>query len=159
MLTQERLKESFTYLPETGEFIRNKAGNKPKGHISGVVDTTTGYVRLGIGNKVYHGHRLAFLYMTGEIPKEIDHINRNRSDNRWCNLRPVTSTENSMNHPRRVDNTTGITGVSFVQNRYWTRIQVNRKSITLGRFKTLEEAATARKEAERFYGFSETHGT
>ena len=161
MITSERLKESFAYNPETGLFTRIKKGNKPIGHVSGVVDTSTGYVRLGIGNKVFHAHRLAVLYMTGNYPEkhiEVDHINRNRSDNRWENLRITDSTGNNMNLSKRKDNTSGHTGISYINNKFWARIQLRRKTINLGYYATLEEAVEARQFAEKQLGFNENHG-
>lgn len=97
MITQEELKELLHYDPNTGLFTwKVVRSNRYKvGNVAGF--SRSGYVDIGINNRGYRAHRLAFLYMTGLIPKEVDHINRIRHDNRWENLRGCTSRENSEN--------------------------------------------------------------
>jgi hypothetical protein len=57
-----------------------------------------GYITIGFKYKHYLAHRLAFLYMTGQWPKEqLDHINGIRDDNKWANLREATPGQNSTN--------------------------------------------------------------
>ena len=98
----------------------------------------------------------------GHIPEnaEIDHINHVRDDNRLCNLRFVTGSENSKNQSVSSKNTTGVTGVHFskARKKYRAQIKVNRKIISLGMFYTLEEAAAARAEANLKYKFNSNHG-
>jgi len=112
ILTQAELKEQLHYNPETGIFtwIISKQGfNANKLAES---KTSCGYIRICVNRTSYKAHRLAFLYMTGSMPiNEIDHINRIRNDNRWCNLREATSSENSKNMKKYANNTTGFTGV------------------------------------------------
>lgn len=79
---------------------------------------------------------------------EIDHINRNKLDNRRVNLRFVTHSENM----RNTDQTTrDCRGVWKKKNRYMAGIHINNKTVHLGSFLTFEEAQRARKEAEAFY--------
>jgi hypothetical protein len=97
MLTAERLRELLDYDPETGVFTRRittgrnrrwKAGDK----VSGRPSATTGYLGIGIGKRRYAAHRLAWLWMTGEWPKNLmDHRDCDRTNNRWVNLREVGS--------------------------------------------------------------------
>lgn len=91
----------------------------------------------------YHGTPLK----PGNI---IDHINGNTHDNRKENLREISKSENAQNTKTRVDNKLGIKGVSYdpPTGRYRAEITVNKKTIRLGRFTTLEEATKARKDAE-----------
>ncbi|WP_202210588.1 HNH endonuclease signature motif containing protein [Pseudomonas paraversuta] len=97
-ITQARLKELFTYDPETGHFTRRiKVSNRHAGTIAGGINNS-GYVMLRIDGKRCMAHRAAWLYMTGEWPvSEIDHINRNGFDNRFANLRDVTHLANLHN--------------------------------------------------------------
>lgn len=106
-----------------------------------------GYV---VNDKVGKLHR--FLMNPGE-DLVIDHINRNRLDNRICNLRACTLQENNMNKSIQCNNTSGIQGVSWDKNRnkWLVHITVNRKQIHLGYFNTIEEAAEARRQAEIEY--------
>jgi hypothetical protein len=94
-LTVERLRELLTYDPETGELrwrvTRRRAA---KGSLAGTLNRN-GYRNIEVEQRCYKAHRLAWLYVTGEWPKEtIDHINCKRDDNRWANLRQATTAEN-----------------------------------------------------------------
>lgn len=106
-------------------------------------------------------HRIIMVLCFGHIPEnaEIDHINHVRDDNRLCNLRFVTGSENSRNKSVSSKNTTGVTGVYFSKTRkkYRAQIKVNRKIMHLGMFDTLEEAA-ARAEANLKFKFNNNHG-
>ena len=107
------------------------------------------------------GHRLAWLYMTGEFPNgQIDHINHVRNDNRWCNLRVVNNQENHKNRPKQKNNKTGIVGVAFNKrtSKYIAYITVNKKRVSLGYFDDLEKAKETRLNANVKYGYSSNHG-
>lgn len=113
-LTQTRLREVLTYNPDTGDFIRinnyqSRFIGKPAGTVNG-----TGRMSIRIDGRHYLAHRLAWLYVTGEFPptgKDIDHINRNPLDNRWCNLRLATRSQNLGNIAVTGANTTGYKNV------------------------------------------------
>ena len=81
--------------------------------------------------------------------KVVDHINHNRLDNRKSNLRICTHQQNMMNSGKRQSNT-GYTGVYWfdVTGKYVVKIGLNKKSIHIGYFDTLEQAIEARKQAE-----------
>lgn len=161
MLTQEILKEEFLYDPVLGEFWRlKKRSTSNMGVPAGYVQKR-GNIAISVLGKAYKAHRLAWLYMTGDWPKDqIDHINGDPTDNRWSNLREVDNMENTRNVGIPKNNTSGVMGVWWhKQNKKWcAEIKVNYKKISLGLYKTIEEAAAARKEAERHYGFHENHG-
>lgn len=158
-LCLEEIRQLIEYRPDTGLFFwlqdRNSHAGKAKaGHPAGAV--RDGYLRITLHGRQYRAHRLAWLLMTGEFPPkgfEIDHINRLRSDNRWCNLRLVSRSQNNMNAGLRSDNTSGVRGVSWASgNQRWdARITVNKKPILLGQYVVLEDAIAARKAAERQY--------
>lgn len=82
----------------------------------------------------------------------VDHINRDKLDNRKCNLRICTSKENNRNMPIRKNTTQSIRGVYKSSKNSWVaRIKVNGKDIYLGSFKSEEEAINARQKAEIEY--------
>src|SRR5699024_4388440 len=109
-----------------------------------------GYAHGKINGRLarFHRHLLNF-------PEEIvDHINRDKLDNRKMNLRLCSPTENSRNISIAKNNKSGVTGVEKMSNGKWrARIMVDRKGIHLGSFKTLEEAKDARMKAEiKYFG-------
>ncbi len=155
MLTQERLKEVLSYDPVTGLFIWNhdRGGTAKHNSVAGT-SHTKGYIKIKIDGKLYFAHRLAFVYVTGEFPKEqVDHLNNIRHDNRWNNLRLVTQEENQHNRKKSKNNTTGIEGVYWekARNKYKVQIYINNTCINIGRYDTLEAAKEARENAKRIY--------
>lgn len=155
MLTQCKLKDLFYYNPTTGKFDARLF--KPS------VDRIDkeGYGVVSIDGNVHNLHRLAFLYMNGEFPSgEVDHINHNRLDNRWCNLRDVSHSDNMKNKSIHKNNTSGHTGVNWGKKdfRWKASIKVNYQRIHLGSFVEYHEAVNARKNAEVLYGFHENNG-
>lgn len=145
-LSQDRLKEVLSYNPETGEFtwLVDRLRVRP-GERAGKV-TREGYIEIGVDGKRYMAHRLAFLYMTGSIPSSyVDHINLTKSDNRWCNLRPASSSQNQMNTGGRPNNTSGFKGVSWHSRggRWRANIRVGGKKKHLGYFDTAEDGYAA----------------
>jgi hypothetical protein len=161
MITQERLKELLHYDPEEGLFYnKTYRGNKAvKNAVAGCYHSL-GYIVIKIAGKEYKAHRLAFLYMNGVIPVEVDHINHIRSDNRWLNLRESNRKDSPKNTSIYKSNTSGITGIRFIDaNKKWrARINVNGAEVHLGTFHNKEDAINARKEAEIKYNFHPNHG-
>jgi len=152
-ITQECLKELVEYCPETGIFTRKISCRRiSKG---GIVGSTNGrgYSCVQLDKVKYAAHRLAWFYVYGEWPKnEIDHINGVRLDNRFCNLRAATTTENAQNKNRCLkNNVSGYLGVSQLsaKKRFKAAIVVNKKQIYIGEFKTADEAHAAYLEAKR----------
>ena len=160
-LTQEWLKEHFDYNAESGAFTRIKGyhGNCKVGFSDWGLNGYR-YRSITLDGKNYLIHRLVWLWMYGYSPKEIDHINHNTTDNRLCNLRSVSRVENTRNAKKRIDNTSGIVGVSWVKkiNRWRSRISHRGKRIFLGTFKCFNQAVAARKSAEKLYGYHSNHG-
>lgn len=152
MITLQRLKELVSYDPETGIFTRKESStNRVKtGSEVGWLDVSTGYVRIMLDRKTYRAHRLAWYYMTGDDVQFIDHINRDRSDNRFSNLRPCTKSENGMNRCSQRNSTSGHVGVSFDKEtgKWVAYIYAGNRQIKLGRFSEKEEAVRARLDAE-----------
>ena len=106
-----------------------------------------GYWVICVENNRLLAHRLAFLYMTGAFPPaEVDHINGDKVDNRWCNLRPATRSQNSANRPTK--NRLGMKGVKARKNgRFEADIRVKGRKVYLGTFDTIAEAAAAYEKA------------
>ena len=148
-LTQHRLKELLKYNPDTGEFERVRdQGNKKKGDKVGYMSTTDKYMYTKIDYVRIGLHRLAWLYVYGELPKgHIDHINRNRQDNRISNLRIANRMQQRANSSVPKNNKSGFKGVSFnKQSNKWTaNIQKNRKRYYLGAFNDPKAASKAYK--------------
>lgn len=161
LLTQARLKEVLRYDIEDGSFRWIKsAGAVKAGNIAGSV-TDRGYLSIGVDMRQYRAHRLAWLYMTGSFPvDQTDHINRNRLDNRWVNLREATSAENKRNRALQANNTSGSNGVVWnARNRKWVaQIKLNGEYKWLGSYMTKLAAAYARHQANINYGFELNHG-
>lgn len=151
-----RLIDLFAYDEQTGLFRRKvKRGAGARGKVAGCVNGD-GYRVIGVDRVVYQAHHLVFVYVYGRWPVGIvDHANCDRLDNRLANLREATRGENLRNQGPHKDNRSGLKGVSFNarDNRWSARIMVDRKSISLGSFKTPEEASDAyRKAAEKYHG-------
>ena len=113
-ITQERLKELLHYDPESGLFTWKvlRTGNAKVGSVAGS-SNICGYINIKIDGILHCAHRLAFLYVNGAMPKEVDHINHLRSDNSFKNLRSVSRKENSVNQIKRRSNTSGVMGVTW----------------------------------------------
>jgi hypothetical protein len=105
-----------------------------------------GYVHIKIDGHAYKAHRLAWFYMTGVWPAEdVEHKDRNKSNNRWKNLRLSDDSKNQANTSRRSDNTSGFKSVHFRKDsgKYRARLQVRGKRLALGCFDTAEAAHAA----------------
>jgi hypothetical protein len=101
-LTQRELKRHLHYNPATGVFTRRIALSYPSkvGEVAGTL-LPIGYVSIRINGRRYYAHRLAWLYVYGEFPIEVDHRNENRRDNRISNLLSVSRSQHKINHFRR----------------------------------------------------------
>jgi hypothetical protein len=138
-LTSNRVRELLDYDAESGIFtwkidrsIRVRAGDR-----AGSIQHD-GYIKIGINGSAYFAHRLAWLWVTGEWPKEeIDHVNLVKDDNRFCNLREATRLGNVVNIPPRQRPTALPRGVSIARNgKFVAQIA----GLHLGTFATPDEA-------------------
>ncbi len=154
-LTAEYLRSILHYDQESGVFtwkVRT-AHNVKVGDAAGCPDGG-GYLLIRLQSRLYKAHRLAWLHVYGVWPKgQIDHINRNRSDNRIPNLRDVSTKQNMQNAGKYSSNTSGHPGVSWDKrySKWRAYIAHNYKLIHLGYFTDIEEALAARKAAEKLY--------
>lgn len=162
MLTQAQLKKLLHYDPLTGIFIRLKTVtyNARKGDIAGC-PTSKGYLTIDLLGKKYKSHRLAWLYVYGCWPKHnIDHKDRRKDNNAVDNLRDEPQLENLKNSRMHFDNTSGHNGISWDKKacKWYAKITVNYKQISLGKFTDKDDAIAARQAANIKYKFSLTHG-
>jgi hypothetical protein len=135
MITQSRLKQILTYNSETGIFHRI-SNNKIAGGKTG-----NGYILIGIDKKQHYAHRLAWLYMTGEMPVNlIDHKNMDKADNRFSNLREATYSQNIAN--KKCMSKSGFKGVTWWdRDKKWkAQIYIDGKNKHLGYFDNPELA-------------------
>lgn len=152
-LTAERLWQLLDYDDTTGVFTwRVNRGRTAKINTE-AGNLVQGYVKIMIDGKTYTASNLAVLYMTAEWPTEdVDHIDTNRSNNRWGNLRVISHRMNTENQrSARTTNSTGFLGVSphHRSKRFRARIRVDGSLKQLGWFDTAEEAHEAYKSAKR----------
>ncbi|MEK0324126.1 MAG: HNH endonuclease [Nitrosopumilus sp.] len=150
MLNQEGLKEVLNYDKTTGLFYwkvqpigRINVGDQAGSYIQG-------YNTIMFDGRNYRAHRLAFLWMTGSWPKEqIDHIDQNRANNSWSNLRECTNLQNQGNQKVCKNNVSGYKGVSWHTQRNCWRAQIGiqengkNRSKHLGVFTDLKDAVDA----------------
>jgi hypothetical protein len=164
----EHLRERVTYDPVTGElrwvksaalasFPDARACRSWHSQKAGKLITSSkyGYVRVGLNIegrvRYFLGHRVAWALTTGAWPEhDVDHIDRNRSNNRWANLRAATTMHNAWNRGLLPTNTSGEIGVRWCgrDNRWKAEITTNWKRKHLGSFKIREDAVRARRAAE-----------
>jgi hypothetical protein len=140
-----RLKELLHYDPSSGVFtwIVPKRGTKISKIAGCIFDG--GYRKIKIDGKDYKAHRLAWLYVYGNWPiGQIDHKNLVKDDNRICNLRDVTASQNQQNQLLAMaNNKLGVKGVSKKRNKFRAAIGVGKKKIHIGTFDTIEDAKKA----------------
>ena len=178
-LTQEIARELLDYDPETGDLTwrirglrwfvgggKTSAGSICKTwnkRFAGKIASARhnrGYAQITALGSNYLAHRVIWLYMTGAWPAEqVDHINGNRDDNRWANLRAVSPMENGRNQRMPKNNTSGFPGVSWNKAvRKWEAyIRPCKKKIKLGYFDTPESAHEVYASAALRLGFTNRH--
>lgn len=144
----------LTWLPwgENKTFIARYAGKEA------FTTLERGYRQGRIDGTLYYAHRIIWRMVTGESPQDIDHINGNRADNRWANLRNVSRQINMQNRRLLARNKTGHHGVNQTAWGWQSYAFRDGQKICLGSFKTKPEAIAARKAAERILGYHQNHG-
>lgn len=152
----EILNEIFSYDEASGE-LRWKVVPKERvvrakvGAVAGAV-MMNGYRLVCVNYQKYLAHRIIWKMKTGaDAPFSIDHIDRDRLNNRFVNLRAATQSENGMNSKLPKNNTSGVKGVYWGQGKWRAQISKHRKCFALGGFDRLEDAAAAVAAARTVY--------
>ena len=143
-ITQEKLKEVLDYNNELGTFTWkvSKANRIKVGSVAGCKNNL-GYILIRIDGKIYLAHRLAWLYTYGNFPLNcIDHINQVKDDNRICNLRDVTVSENMQNQSQ-------VLGYTKSGSKYKATIRINNILHQLGSYITEKQARQAYLNAKK----------
>ena len=154
MLTQERLKELFDYDPATGWFTNRGSRGRAKGGARAGAVAHASYRRIIIDYKKYYEHHLAWFYVHGEWPKEMDHADGDAGNNAIANLRLCNRTQNNCNAQQETGQS-GLRG-AYLDKRnlqWYSKIQFGGQVRFLGNFSSAEEAHEAFTTAAR-----ELHG-
>lgn len=152
ILSHERLKSLLDYNKDTGAFTRRKATTSRGSFVGDQM--LNGYWRVGVDGRRYLAHRLAWFYVYGVWPKhEIDHIDRDKQNNRITNLRDVVPSENQHNRGGQVNNLSGARGVSWCNRtlKWVAQLTVRGTHLFLGRHSSIESASTAYEAAKRIH--------
>lgn len=155
-LTQARVKELFDYR-EDGKLIwKKQIGSRAMvGTVAGYLGKN-GYRQLRLAKKLYRGHRIVWLWHYGYLPENgVDHINRERDDNRIENLREVSMSCNIRNTGNFSHNTSGVKGVRLYRSgeKWIAQVKVSGKSIHLGTHLDFFEAVCHRLAGEQALGW------
>lgn len=146
-MTQERLKELFDYHPD-GFFVE-KTKRSPRVYIGKITKGQKNsikepYLRLRIDKKQYLLHRMVFLWHHGYLPNVVDHIDFNLANNRISNLRAATFADSARYVRAGIKSKTGYKGVYIAKSGgFYSVIKLNKKTIRLGRFDKIQDAALA----------------
>ena len=159
LISLSEINNVVKYNPISGEFTWLKSYGARKIGGTARTITTSGYLRIFINGRHYAAHRLAWIITFGVEPEGIiDHINGIKTDNRICNLRLATYSQNSMNSKINTLNKSGCKGVAWKkESRKWAAYgKLNGKKKHLGYFNELEDAKKAycdfaRKHHGEFY--------
>jgi hypothetical protein len=154
-ITLEYINEYLTYDSLSGNLYQRK--KRPKIQVGALAGALTGkgYRYIQLNGKKYPAHHIVWLLETGELPKkQIDHIDGDKLNNNFLNLREVTNKQNTENRGKQKNNKTGYKGVSFNNRlqKYVSQIQHNNQPIYIGVYATAYEAHLAyEKKAKELF--------
>jgi hypothetical protein len=153
-ITKEQVEKLYYYDENSGNLIWrvNSKRNKKAGDVAGGFCPSSGYMVIKINGNMYYNHRIIWLLVYGEFPKQfIDHIDMNRGNNRLNNLRLAT---NQQNQPKPKNNTSGYKGIYKTPSNKWrVRIFINDVQKDFGSHSNIEDAINIRNKI-----FKEIHG-
>jgi hypothetical protein len=161
--TLDQLREKFEYNPETGEVFGINWGLHRKRKLLTSISELGYYRVLTTINGKYRAlllHRVAYELHTGSLlgSAVIDHIDHDKLNNKFSNLRKVSRRDNNRNLGMRHTNTSGVSGVYQLPGGKWrAQIRVDGKNLHIGCFDSMEAAAVAKQMANAAYGFHPNH--
>jgi len=162
--TQKRLLELFDINFKTGSMKWKDSGNTYAGKEAGYFHLSTGRRIMRVDGRKYLKSRLLYKAASGiDPPDDVDHINRDATDDRLANLRSATHAENMKNQGMNSNNTSGYNGVSpagpNARGKPWKASAIHEgKSVHLGTFDCKHEAGRVAKEYRDSLGYDNTHG-
>ena len=151
-LTQGEVREHLDYDPETGELRWRKRKKSKRQSLVAGSSRPDGYRVIGINYTQYLSHRLIWLWWYGYFPEhDVDHINRDKTDNRLTNLREVAHVCNIRNCKKRKTNSSGVTGIRWdtTLNKWTSTMMLAGKHKYLGGHDCFTEAVAHRLAAEQ----------
>ena len=154
------LQAAFSYDPDTGVFRWRISPNRriPAGSVAGG-RALNGYKYLALNGRKYLAARVAWLFVHGYWPAEnIDHVSRDKTDNRLSNLRLASVAQNNANSRTRRHNRSGLKGVSARGNKFAAFVTIGRKQHYLGTFLDARQAHAAYIYAARRLHGEFAHG-
>lgn len=166
-MTADKVHALLDYDPQTGVLRWKRRNPDPKnwnkrfaGKIAGARYPIGGreYICVSLNNRTFSAHRIIWLIMTGQFPPrklQIDHVNGDGKDNRWCNLRLATPPQNSANRCLPKNSTSQLKGAWFHKpsGMWLAGIKKNGKRTHLGTFTDAHSAHAAYCEAaQQMYG-------
>jgi hypothetical protein len=154
------VKELFDYRDNDLYWKVRPAGGVDINKPAGFVRKLDGYRHITISDSKYFAHRLIWVWYYGVWPQSaVDHIDNNKSNNSVDNLRLATHSQNQCNAFKPKNNTSGVKGVSKAGNKWKAEIMIDKKSLYLGTFNYIEEAAAALTEVrKKYHGEFANHG-
>lgn len=137
--------------PVTGLITWKKSKGTAKARSIAGCNGPGGYLTIRVNRQLHYAHRLMWILETGTWPDQVDHINGNRADNRFANLRNASQTQNNRNNRMKSTNTSGFKGVSWSTplKKWRATITTNRITQQLGGFEHAQDAALAYDNAAR----------
>ncbi len=146
------LKEHFSYDPDTGVITAlSNRGRVRKGMELGS-KTVAGYLTVSLNGKSYLCHRLAFFLINDAWPvNDVDHINGDRSDNRWCNLRQATRQQNLFNKLGNKAKTLPRNVYPHKSGRFRVKMKIDGLTRHFGYYSSVEEAADKANQIRKLF--------
>jgi hypothetical protein len=160
MLTQLQVFDLFDYKDGVLFWKTTPSRKIPIGSKAGTI-TAKGYIRIKINGRLYYAHRLVYLLETGTYPKQLDHVNGDKSDNRIKNLRECDVSQNNLNRKKPRNNSSGIKGISWhaISKKWMVSLQIAGEQKYFGLYKDIDQAKSVIEAMRhKYHGDFTNHG-